>query len=74
VWSAFAVHVAVRVWSFAYFIPMALRFEAGSTGDSQATSGAARTWIKLSRLRLPLEFLAVILLLIALAQSAAAGS
>ncbi|MEW6449880.1 MAG: hypothetical protein AB1490_04465 [Pseudomonadota bacterium] len=66
VWSAFAVHLAVRVWSFAYFIPMALRFEAGAP---EATPEAAKKWINLSRWRLPLELLAVIFLLIALAQS-----
>lgn len=74
VWCAFAAHLVVRIWSFAYFIPMAIRFEAGSVGDSDTTSRAARKWIRLSRLRLPLEFLAVALLFVALGQYAAAGS
>jgi hypothetical protein len=74
VWSAFAVHVAVRAWSFAYFIPMAMRFEAGLAGEPEATARAARKWIGLSRWRLPLELLAVGLLLVALAQRATAGS
>ena len=74
VWSAVAVHLAVRIWSFAYFIPMALRFEMGSIGDREATAKAAKTWVGLSLWRLPLELLAVILLLVALVQSATAGS
>ncbi|WP_425647484.1 hypothetical protein [Agrobacterium leguminum] len=70
IWSALAAHLVARIWSFAYFIPMALRFETGLAGDATATSNAAARWVRLSRWRLPIEFLAVILLFIALAKSA----
>ncbi|XOK12379.1 hypothetical protein ACI6PO_04565 [Agrobacterium tumefaciens] len=71
IWSALAVHLVARIWSFAYFIPMALRFEAETAGDMAADSRAAAKWVRLSRWRLPIELLAVIFLFIALAKSAA---
>jgi hypothetical protein len=47
---ALVFHVAARVWSFAYFIPRALRFE--KSGDLSEEQGrAARRWTHLSRWR-----------------------
>lgn len=52
--SALATHFAARVWSFAYFIPRALRFE--KMGDlSEDQFRLARRWTRLSRLRPVLE-------------------
>jgi len=70
VWAAFAAHLIARVWSFAYFIPMAMRFEAGSAEGGAPAPDAARKWVRLSRWRLPMELLAVIFLLLALAKLA----
>jgi hypothetical protein len=45
-----AVYVVMRAWTFAYFVPVVMEFEAGRTADL----GRARTWVRLSLLRLPL--------------------
>jgi hypothetical protein len=51
---ALACHLAMRLWSFLYFIPAALRFE--KLNDFDPTQIAhARHWIRLSVWRLPLE-------------------
>lgn len=50
---AFGAHAVMRVWSFAYFIPKALAFEAD--GPSHPGTAAARAWVQRSRLRLPLD-------------------
>jgi anti-sigma-K factor RskA len=47
---ALVFHVLARVWSFAYFIPRALRFEK-SGNLSKEQSLAARRWTRLSRWR-----------------------
>ncbi|MFK3778455.1 hypothetical protein [Agrobacterium sp. NPDC089420] len=70
IWLALAAHLAARIWSFTYFIPMAIRFETGRAGDAATASKAATKWVRLSRWRLPIEFLAVLFLFIALAKSA----
>ncbi|MCZ7448583.1 hypothetical protein O8B93_13415 [Agrobacterium rhizogenes] len=70
IWLALAVHLAARIWSFAYFIPMALRFETEVAGEAKTASKAAMKWVRLSRWRLPIEFLATLFLFIALAKLA----
>jgi len=69
VWAAFAAHLIARVWSFTYFIPMAMRFEAVPTGGHAIDPEAVRKWVRLSRWRLPIELLAVIFLLVALTKA-----
>jgi hypothetical protein len=55
---ALAAHFATRAWSFAYFIPRALRFE--KLGDlTEEQRQEAQRWIRLSRARPVLEALAV---------------
>jgi ubiquinone/menaquinone biosynthesis C-methylase UbiE len=48
--AAVGAYVALRAWTFAYFVPLALRFEAEGVPDA----AAAHTWVLLSTLRLPL--------------------
>ena len=56
---ALIVHFVTRAWSFAYFIPKALRFEkAGDLTEEQAD--LARRWIRLSRCRPVLEAIAIL--------------
>jgi hypothetical protein len=56
---ALIVHFVTRAWSFAYFIPKALRFEkAGDLTEEQAD--LARRWIRLSRCRTVLEAISII--------------
>jgi hypothetical protein len=58
---ALIAHFAARGWSFAYFIPMALRFERlGELDEMQAH--LARRWTKLSPRRLILEAASIIAL------------
>lgn len=54
---AFGAHALMRVWSFAYFIPRALAFEAD--GPSNPGADAARDWVRRSRLRLPLDVVTI---------------
>jgi ubiquinone/menaquinone biosynthesis C-methylase UbiE len=51
-WLLFAAgsYVGLRVWTMTYFVPRALRFEAEGVADASA----ARAWVRLSALRLPL--------------------
>ena len=57
--SALSTHFAARVWSFAYFIPRALRFEKmGDLSDDQVR--LARRWTRLSRLRPVIEVVSVL--------------
>ena len=58
---ALLAHFASRIWSFAYFIPKALRFEQLSELDESQVH-LARRWTKLSPFRLILEAGAVIAL------------
>lgn len=55
---ALGLHVALRIWSFAYFIPNALRFEQATSVDP----GDVRTWVILSPLRTALTLVAFVLL------------
>jgi len=54
---AVAIHFATRAWSFAYFIPAAIRFEAG-TADS-ADGAKIKRWVSLSPWRVLLEAVAI---------------
>jgi hypothetical protein len=56
---ALIAHFGSRAWSFAYFIPNALRFE--KMGDlTEEQSRLARRWIRLSRCRPVLEAISII--------------
>ncbi len=56
---ALAAHFVARGWSFAYFIPRALRFER--MGDlSEEQTQMARRWTRLSRLRPVLEAVSIV--------------
>jgi hypothetical protein len=56
---ALVTHFGSRAWSFAYFIPGALRFEKmGDLTEEQFRS--ARRWIRLSRCRPVLEAVAIV--------------
>ena len=58
---ALIAHFVSRVWSFAYFIPKALRFEnLSELTDSELR--LARQWIRLSRCRPLLEAISIIAL------------
>lgn len=52
--AAIGVHMATRIWSFAYFIPAAIRFERDDDGKLERPDGA-QAWVRLSRLRLITE-------------------
>jgi hypothetical protein len=57
--AALSAHLVARAWSFAYFIPWALRFE--KMGDlSEEQVGLARRWIRLSRCRPVLELASIV--------------
>jgi hypothetical protein len=58
---ALAAHFTARVWSFAYFIPKALRFEQLSE-LTELQVHLARKWIKLSPCRLILEAVSIVAL------------
>jgi hypothetical protein len=52
--AAFAVHLATRAWSFAYFIPLAIRFQNADTA-SQMQDETKHQWVTLSRWRVLLN-------------------
>ena len=56
--AALAAHFAARVWSFAYFIPKALRFEELSE-LTELQVHLARRWTRLSPCRLILEAVSI---------------
>jgi hypothetical protein len=59
--TALIIHLATRVWSFAYFIPKALSFE--KLGDlTQDQQRLARGWTSLSRCRPVLQFASLLAL------------
>jgi hypothetical protein len=61
---ALGCHLAMRVWSFAYFIPRAMAFE--KAGDLDATTWArAMTWTRASVWRTPLDLAAAVALCLA---------
>jgi hypothetical protein len=48
--AALVVHLATRVWSFAYFIPLAIKFQNADTAN-QLHDEKKYQWVKLSRCR-----------------------
>ena len=57
--AALTAHFAARAWSFAYFIPRALRFE--KMGDlSEEQLRLAQRWTRLSRCRPVLELVSIL--------------
>ena len=70
---ALAAHLVMRAWSFAWFIPRALRFERAE-GASPALMGEARDWVSKSRLRLLLDLAVTVSLCVALLTLAQASS
>lgn len=48
--AAIALYIVIRGWTFAYFIPLALKFEQGVTVEL----AKAKTWVRWSLLRAPL--------------------
>jgi hypothetical protein len=65
-------HFTVRVWSFAYFIPTAHRFEKLDTLTPEDIRAAHR-WVRLSRYRPVLAALLLAALAVVLTQSASSG-
>jgi hypothetical protein len=59
--AALVAHFAARVWSFAYFIPRALRFEELSE-LTELQVHSARRWTRLSPCRVILEAASIIAL------------
>jgi hypothetical protein len=66
-------HFVARAWSFAYFIPRALRFEKLADFTPEEMRSAAR-WIKLSRCRPLLEAFSIAALAMILLRFASAAS
>lgn len=62
---ALACHLSMRLWSFLYFIPAAIRFEKLNDFDS-AQIARARCWIRLSLWRLPLDIASMMALCLAI--------
>jgi hypothetical protein len=48
--AALAVHIATRAWSFAYFIPLAIKFQNVDPASRPSDETRDR-WVKLSRFR-----------------------
>lgn len=70
--AALAAHFGARAWSFAYFIPTALRFE--KMGDlTHDQRQKAERWIRLSRTRPLIEFVSIIALGAAIVAKAGSG-
>jgi len=61
---ALSCHLAMRIWSFAYFIPRAAAFEKAGDLDA-ATWARAMTWTRASVWRAPLDLGAVVALCLA---------
>ena len=51
--TATGIYAAMRIWTFAYFVPRAMRFEDADV-DANALAGEARDWVLLSALRTPM--------------------
>jgi hypothetical protein len=67
--AALITHLAARAWSFAYFIPSALRFE--KLGDlTEEQRHRARRWTRLSRCRPVLQALSITALCVAISHFA----
>ena len=65
--AALVVHFGARAWSFAYFIPGALRFEKLDDLTEQQRQ-EARRWTRLSRFRPVLEAVSIVALCLAIMQ------
>jgi ubiquinone/menaquinone biosynthesis C-methylase UbiE len=52
------IYVAIRVWSFLYFIPLALKFE-GARGMADPLMSEASAWVRLSPIRCALALAGV---------------
>ena len=69
---ALVAHFGARAWSFAYFIPRALRFE--KMGDlTEDERQQAECWIRLSRVRPFIEIVSIIALGVAIIAEAGGG-
>lgn len=67
--AALMIHLAARAWSFAYFIPNALRFEKlGDLNDEQRS--VARRWTRLSRFRPVLQAVSIMALCVVICRLA----
>lgn len=63
--AALIIHLGARAWSFAYFIPNALRFEKlGDLNEEQRS--LAQRWTRLSRCRPVLQAVSIIALCVAI--------
>ena|SRR5579863_2848151 len=70
--AALIIHLAARAWSFAYFIPNALRFERlGDLNEEQRS--LAQRWTRLSRCRPVLQAVSIMALCAAISHSAPTG-
>jgi len=67
--AALAVHVATRVWSFAYFIPLAIKFQ-NVDAASQPSEEKKHQWVKLSRWRVLLGCAVLLMLATAIVNTA----
>lgn len=69
--AALVAHLGARAWSFAYFIPKALRFEKmGDLTEDQRRQ--AERWIGLSRVRPVIEIVSIVALGVAIVVEAGA--
>ena len=67
--GALIIHLAARAWSFAYFIPNAIRFE--KLGDfTEEQRHLAKRWTRLSRCRPVLQSVSIIGLCVAISHLA----
>lgn len=67
--AALIVHVATRVWSFVYFIPLAIKFQNVATA-SQLPGEKKHQWVKLSRFRVLLGCAVLLMLATAIVKLA----
>jgi len=63
--TALATHVAMRAWSFAYFIPRAMAFEKAGNFDTDQHA-RAMAWVRASGWRLLLDLAAAVSLCLAI--------
>jgi len=63
--AALVVHFATRVWSFAYFIPLAIKFQ-NVDAASQPRDEKKYQWVKMSRWRVLLGGAVLLMLTIAI--------
>lgn len=63
--AALVLHLAARVWSFVYFIPLAIKFQNGETA-SPPDDAKKYQWVKLSRWRVVLGAAVQLMLAIAI--------